>query len=197
MTPAEPLLKYDDEYDYDDDAHPAIYTSEDYWGLPEGRRAELINGKLYDMTPPSRTHQLVAGHIYTELKNHVRSHGGPCEVDIAPLAVNLMANDTTWVEPDVFVVCDPGKLSDRGCAGAPDLVVEVVSPSSRQMDYIKKLGLYQRSGVREYWVVDPSGSQTAVYRFEDGDFSLGVWSFDQPCPVGIFPGLGIRMADAL
>ena len=89
-------------------------------------------------------------------------------VSPAPFAVNLFADDTTYVEPDVSVVCDRDKLSDRGCEGAPDIVVEVVSPSNPEMDYISKLHLYDTAGVREYWICDPERERTTVYRFEDG-----------------------------
>ena len=94
-------------------------TSADYWSLPEGQRAELIDGVLYDMTPPGRVHQKLIGELYFALSSYVKCQNGNCEVYFAPIAVNLNADDSTWVEPDVIVVCDPSKLSDRGCEGAP------------------------------------------------------------------------------
>lgn len=109
-----------------------LYTAEDYWGLPDDRRAELINGVLYDMAPPSTQQQAIVAGMVTDLTLHVRGRGGPCRVYGAPVAVRLNcgSNDESWVEPDVIVVCDPAKISDRGCEGAPDLAVEVVSPQA-------------------------------------------------------------------
>lgn len=162
------------------------YTSEDYWNLPDGQRAELIDGQLYDMTPPSIMHQTIAFRIAHSFQNHVEHNGGPCRVLTAPVAVNLDADDSTWVEPDVLVVCDPAKLSARACEGAPDLVVEVVSPSSQYNDYMRKLPRYERAGVREYWIVDPDAARTLVYRFEKDGASPTAYEFDRQIPVGIF-----------
>ena len=131
------------------------YTSKDYWALPEGSRAELIDGQLYNMAPPSRIHQEITFQIARKLADYIDSKKGSCKVYPAPFAVNLDTDDKNWVEPDISVICDPDKLTDRGCSGAPDFIVEVVSPSSRRMDYLNKTGLYLNSGVREYWIIDP------------------------------------------
>lgn len=173
------------------------YTSEDYWNLPDGRRAELIDGELYDMTPPSRVHQDVAFGIAHVLQAYVDKHGGPCRIYPAPFAVNLLEDDSTYVEPDVSVICDPSKLSDRGCEGAPDLVVEVVSPSSRRRDYLLKATRYENAGVREYWIVDPDARQTAVYRYDLEDLRLSTYAFEEPVPVGIWGDLSITIAGLL
>ena len=160
-------------------------TAQDYWSLPEGVRAELIDGELWDLASPSRAHQEIVSALTTRLSNHIESHGGPCKVYPAPFAVNLFADDTTFVEPDVSVVCDHDKLSDRGCEGAPDLVVEVVSPSNPGMDYVSKLNLYQEAGVREYWICDPQQRRTLVYSF--GTESLmSVYDFSQPVSSTVF-----------
>ena len=137
-------------------------TADDYWALPEGVRAELIDGELWDLASPSRAHQEIVMEVSARLKNHIDSHGGACKVYPAPFAVNLFADETTFVEPDVSVVCDRGKLSERGCEGAPDFVVEVVSPSNPEMDYISKLNLYRVAGVREYWICDPRRTRARV-----------------------------------
>lgn len=110
-----------------------------------------------------------------------------------PSPSTLTANDETWVEPDVLVVCDPGKLSNRGLEGAPDMVVEVVSPSSRRMDYFVKTGRYERAGVREYWIIDPEAQQTTVYRYASETRLLSTYRFDEPVPVGMFEGLSITV----
>ena len=162
------------------------YTAQDYWNLPEGTRAELIGGELYSMAPPSRTHQAIVTNLAKKIGVFIDANGGPCEVYVAPLAVNLNADDSTYVEPDVMVICDPSKLNDRGCNGAPDLVVEVVSPSSRRMDYATKTSLYMSAGVREYWVVDPDKAMTTVFLFEQKDFAPVIYRFAIPVPVGIY-----------
>lgn len=141
------------------------YTSEDYWNLPEGERAELIDGKFYDMAPPSRIHQRLVSKLTSVIDQYITNHHGNCQVYPAPFAVNLDADDRDWVEPDVSVICDPNKLTDRGCSGAPDLIFEVVSPSSRRMDYNQKNALYANAGVREYWIVDPVKERVTVYHF--------------------------------
>ena len=170
-----------------------LYTSEDYWSLPDGVRAELIDGELYDMAPPSPTHQLLVTGIATDFTVYVRQHGGPCKVMASPVAVNLDADDTTWVEPDVVVVCDLDKISGRGVEGAPDLVVEVTSPSNSGMDYVTKLARYRRAGVREYWIVDPQSRRTIVYRFKGTGVGLDVYPFSEPVPSELFDGLAVTM----
>ena len=172
------------------------YTSEDYWNLPEGHRAELIGGQFYDMAPPSRIHQRIVSQVSRIIGNHIESQKGNCEVYPAPFAVNLDADDRDWVEPDISVICDKNKLTDRGCSGAPDLIVEVVSPSSRRMDYNIKNGLYVSAGVREYWIVDPEKERTSVYHCEADDAPT-IYTFSQEVPVGIFACLSINIAQLL
>ncbi|MGN0204046.1 MAG: Uma2 family endonuclease [Coprococcus sp.] len=171
-----------------------IYTAEDYWNLPEGKRAELIDGQLYDLASPSRIHQRLISELLYIFQQHIKSNKGNCEVYTAPFAVNLNANDKIFVEPDISIICDPDKLSDRGCEGAPDLVIEVVSPGSRRMDYIRKNALYADAGVREYWIVDPASEQTTIYRYEDNDAPV-IIPFDQIIQVGIYENLQINIAE--
>ena len=172
------------------------YTSEDYWNLPEEERAELINGKFYDMAPPSRIHQKLVSKQTALFNQYITDHHGSCEVYPAPFAVNLDADDKDWVEPDVSVICDPNKLTDRGCSGAPDLIFEIVSPASRKMDYSLKNMIYSQAGVREYWIVDPAKEKVVVYCYEN-DSDPCLYSFDADVPVGIYPGLTIRIRDLL
>ncbi len=174
-----------------------IYTSEDYWSLPEGHRAELINGQFYDMAPPSRIHQELVSELTQAIGAYIKSKGGRCKVYPAPFAVNLDAEDKNWVEPDISVICDKNKLTDSGCLGAPDLIIEVVSPSSRKMDYVLKNALYDQAGVKEYWVVDPSKSFTIVYYYQAEDFSPTIIPFDHQLNCGIFEDLKIRISDLL
>ena len=174
-----------------------VCTSKDYWNLPEGVRAELIDGQLYDMAPPSWAHQKIVTGIVRAIGNHIERNGGPCQVVAAPVAVNLNTDDSTWLEPDVVVVCDPAKVSERGVEGAPDMVVEVVSPSSVMMDYYTKAARYQHAGVREYWIVDPASNRTTAYRYRDEGPVLSVYPFSEPAPVLLFDGLTITMDDLL
>ena len=148
------------------------------------------------MAPPSRIHQRIVSQVSRIIGNHIESQKGNCEVYPAPFAVNLDADDRDWVEPDISVICDKNKLTDRGCSGAPDLIVEVVSPSSRRMDYNIKNGLYVSAGVREYWIVDPEKERTTVYHYEADDAPT-IYTFSQEVPVGIFACLSINIAQLL
>lgn len=173
-----------------------IYTSEDYWNLPEDVRAELIDGQIYNMAPPSRIHQELVSQFTKIIGNYIDSHNGSCKVYPAPFAVNLDADDKNWVEPDVSVICNPSKLTDKGCSGAPDLIIEILSPSSRKMDYITKNALYSDAGVREYWIVDPQKETTMVYLFEE-DAAPTIYPFDALISSGLFPGLTVTISKLL
>ena len=172
------------------------YTSKDYWNLPEGQRAELIDGQLYDMAPPSRIHQKLCTKLASVIDSYIATRKGGCEVYAAPFAVNLDAEDKDWVEPDISVICDKNKLTDRGCSGAPDWIIEIVSPSSRRIDYRQKLVLYEKSGVREYWIVDPERERTTVYHLESDD-APEIYAFDQSIPTELYLDLAITISDFL
>ena len=172
------------------------YTIDYIYALPEGKRAELIDGVIYDMAPPSRIHQKISGELYTIINNHIKAKKGACEVYNAPFAVFLNEDDKTYVEPDISVICDKNKLTDRGCNGAPDFIIEIVSPSSRKMDYSKKNALYSETGVREYWIVDPEKERTTVYRYEE-DAAPMIFTFEQIITVGIYSDLNINISELL
>lgn len=172
------------------------YTSEDYWSLKDGERAELIDGRFYNMTPPNRIHQKLITKLTATIDRYISEHNGDCEVYPAPFAVNLDANDKNWVEPDISVICDPNKLTDRGCAGSPDLIFEIVSSSSRKMDYSVKNALYSENGVREYWIVDPAKERVTVYYYEE-DAAPTIYSFSQDIKVCIYDGLSINIQKLL
>lgn len=172
------------------------YTSEDYWNLPEGERAELIDGKLYAMAPPSFTHQRLIAQLVKTIGNYIDSQNGQCEIIPAPFAVNLDANDEDWVEPDISVICDKSKLTDRGCSGAPDFIIEIVSPSSQKHDYAVKNALYSQAGVREYWIVDPAKERTTIYWYEE-DAAPIIVPFTQSIQVGIYKDLNITVSELL
>ena len=172
------------------------YTIEDIYALPEGRRAELINGKIYDMAPPNRIHQKLVSNLTVSLANYIKSKKRTCEVYPAPFAVFLNADEKTYVEPDISVICDPEKLSDRGCEGSPDFIIEIVSPGSRKMDYTTKTTLYSDAEVREYWIVDLAKERTTIYRYEE-DAAPTIIPFDQSIQVGIYRDLHITISDLL
>ncbi|MBP3700962.1 MAG: Uma2 family endonuclease [Lachnospiraceae bacterium] len=146
-----------------------FYTAEDYWNTPEGERMELIEGHFYAQVAPSRAHQDVLSFLHAAVYNYIQTNGGSCRVYPAPFAVQLSDADTTIVEPDISVICNPDKLNDKGCKGAPDWIIEIVSPSSKRMDYYTKLALYRAAGVREYWIVDPLKKVVIVYNMEHDD----------------------------
>ena len=124
-----------------------IYTIDDIYALPDGERAELIDGKIYNMAPPNRTHQRILLSISRKIADYIDSKKGDCEINIAPFAVFLNKDDVNYVEPDISVVCDPVKLDEKGCHGAPDWIIEIVSPGSKAMDYFTKLFKYRTAGV--------------------------------------------------
>lgn len=173
-----------------------VYTSEDYWNLPDGQRAELIDGKLYAMAPPNRIHQKLVSRLTQTIGSFIDSNKGACEVYPAPFAVNLNANDKIWVEPDISVICDKDKLSDRGCEGAPDWIIEIVSPGNPKNDYTIKLFKYRTAGVREYWIVNPMKKVVQTYTFE-GIEESDVYFFDDEIPSHIFDNLTIKISDLL
>lgn len=165
------------------------YTIADIYALSDGQRAELIDGQMYMMTPPSRRHQRITLELSTIINNYIKGNGGSCEVDIAPFAVFLNADDKNYVEPDISVICDADKLTDKGCTGVPDWIIEIVSPSSRRMDYYTKLFKYRTAGVREYWIVDPEKNRIMVYSFESQD--TAEYTFSETVKSGIYDDLVI------
>ena len=161
-----------------------IYTIDDIYALPDGERAELMDGQIYYMAPTSRTHQRLVSKLNQNIANYIDSHNGDCEVFPAPFAVFLNKDDFNYVEPDISVICDSSKMDEKGCHGAPDWIIEIVSPSSKRVDYYTKLFKYRSAGVREYWIVDPAKEQVMVYRFEKE--TMEEYSFGKDVPVGIY-----------
>ena len=168
-----------------------IYTIDDIYALPDGERAELIDGKIYYMAPPNRRHQDIIFSLSRRIADYIDSNDGNCKVYLAPFAVFLNENDTNYVEPDISVICDSGKLTDKGCNGAPDWIIEIVSPGSRQMDYFTKLFKYRTAGVKEYWIVDPEKDSVMVYQFEEE--TMEQYSFGDDVPVGIYEGFSVKV----
>ena len=163
------------------------YTAEDYNNWPEDRRVELIDGRIYNLAAAKVSHQIIIDEILTDLKNFIRSNKGSC----LPLSSNInvhIDNDLkTVLQPDLSILCDRSKLhpNDERIWGAPDLVMEVLSPSTRRKDMTIKLNKYCEGGVREYWLIDPDKKQIIVYDFAHEDL-VTVYSFEDKVPVGIW-----------
>ena len=163
------------------------YTLDDYYALPEDQRVELIDGYFYEMLAPTFGHQTIGGEIYRQIANYIMDKGGSCRPFIAPVDVQLDCDERTMVQPDVGIVCDPDKIKRFGIYGAPDFLVEVISPSTKKKDYTKKLAKYMEAGVREYWILDPAQRKLLVYFFESEVYPV-IYGLDQPVPVGIYNG---------
>lgn len=173
------------------------HTYADYLNWPDDVRYELIDGNAYLMAPaPDLAHQDVAGEIFFQLRQALGD--GPCRAYIAPVDVRLPRADEadefidTVVQPDVLVVCDPTRLGRRGVRGAPDLVVEVLSPSTAGHDHVRKRRIYERAGVREYWLVHPVDRMVTMYRLQGSEYGKPlVQELSGSSDVGILPGVSI------
>ncbi|MBR4344619.1 MAG: Uma2 family endonuclease [Lachnospiraceae bacterium] len=162
-------------------------TLKDYLALPDDIRVELIDGVFYDMSSPTAIHQQFNLQIATSLCNHIRANKGSCMAFCAPMDVQLDCDDKTVVEPDVFVVCDKNKVTKARIYGAPDFIIEVVSPSNWYHDTIRKLNKYKNAGVREYWMVVPETKKVIVYFFEKSPYPVE-YTFDDKVQVNIWDG---------
>ena len=169
-----------------------VHTFEDILALPEGEHAELIDGEMFMMASPTRGHQDAVIWLATHIYNYIQGKKGKCRVYASGFAVFPKKDNINYVEPDVTVVCDRDKLDERGCNGAPEWAIEIVSPSSIKMDYERKKKLYQESGVEEYWIVDLQKEQVKVYRFSE-DVPERDYSFEETVRVGIYDDLGLDL----
>lgn len=178
-----------------------IYTYADLLALGDDVRAELIDGELYMMAPPSRIHQKISFELSRQIGNFLVDK--PCEAYSAPFGVRLFQDDDEslnnskdWVEPDIVVVCDHSKLIDAGCKGAPDLIIEILSPSNIGHDRLVKFNLYQRAGVREYWIVDPLNCSVEVCLLNEEKRLLltEVYSKKDIAKVNVLPGCEIDLS---
>lgn len=168
-----------------------IYTEIDYYNLPEDIRAELIDGQFYYQAAPSRIHQEILHFLDKTIGNYIDSKDGSCKVYPAPFAVKLRSDRKTIVEPDISVICDRDKLTDKGCTGAPDWIVEIVSPSNSSNDYLRKLNLYADAGVREYWIVNPIKHSIVVYCLEESQFEFNTYTLSDKIKVNIYEDFSI------
>ncbi|MDO4475374.1 MAG: Uma2 family endonuclease [Lachnospiraceae bacterium] len=164
------------------------YTLDDYLALPEDERVELIDGVFYDMSAPTITHQGIGGYIYSEFLQYVKKNKGPCIPMIAPVDVQLDMDEYTIVQPDVLIVCERDKIDNKKRVyGAPDFVLEVLSPSTRSKDIKLKLAKYTMAGVREYWMIDPEKQVVVQYDLEHAELPK-IYSFEEQVPVLIWEG---------
>lgn len=173
-----------------------IYTIEDIYALPDGQRAELFDGRIYMMAPPSTRHQEISGSLYHKIRSYIDSQKGNCKIYAAPFAVFLYEDNVNYVEPDISVICDTDKIDEKGCHGAPDWIIEIISPSSQQADYGIKLFKYRTAKVKEYWIVNPFTRTVNVYDFEH-DKGTCQYHFDDNISVCIYENLHICISKLL
>lgn len=178
------------------------FTYGDYRSWSHDERWELIDGVAYNMSPaPSRVHQLVSGGLFFQFRIFLRS--ASCHVYAAPFDVRLPHDEEqddeidTVVQPDIVVVCDKNKLDEKGCKGAPDLVIEILSPATSAKDLHEKFGLYERSGVKEYWIVHPLERTVMVFRLEGEGFGKpAMYAGEDTVPVPLLGELVIDLKQA-
>ena len=165
------------------------YTLEDYLALPEDQRVELIDGVFYDMGAPTIPHQLIGGLIYRRIAEYIEKRKGKCMPLIAPADVQLDCDSYTIVQPDVMIVCDRSKINRSRVFGAPDFVLEVLSPSTRKKDMLIKYMKYYSAGVKEYWMVNPMKEEVITYDFRDAeDIQLHLYTFQDKVPMMLYDG---------
>ncbi len=168
------------------------YTIEDIYHLPDGQRAELIDGQIYMMAPPRPAHERLIFRMSRVLDNHIEDMKMPCEVLTSNVGVFLFDSDTTYVLPDLKVICDESRMKDDGYHGAPDFVVEVLSKATEAYDKVEKLALYKKAGVKEYWILDQAKRMVIKYVFIP-EFENAIFSFDDDIPVSICDGFSINL----
>ena len=174
-----------------------FFTYADYkgWELAEGERWEVIRGEAFAMSTPGKRHQTASWEISGQLYGYLR--GKPCRAFSAPYDVRLFyaedESDDTVVQPDISVVCEREKRGPEGCRGAPDMVIEIVSPSNTVSEMDRKFGLYKEAGVREYWVVNPESKTVKAFSFGGDAIGFRSYGAHGKADVGIFPGFSIDL----
>jgi Uma2 family endonuclease len=178
------------------------FTYADYLTWPDSERWELIEGEPYAMSPaPSRIHQEIIGELFFQVRSYLS--GKNCRAYVAPFDVVLIDenNDSessrNVVQPDITIVCDKDKLDDKGCKGSPDMVIEVVSPSTASQDYVKKLNLYEKYAIKEYWIVNPNNNNIFIYKLDENKqySQVKVYDIKEKIKVGIFDDLVVDLAN--
>ena len=171
------------------------YTYDDYLTWDNETRCELIDGVIYMLSAPAWEHQDVGGAIFKQLANFLT--GKSCKVFYAPFDVRLNADEgnDTVVQPDIVIICDRSKLIGTGCVGTPDMVVEILSPSTSTMDRVVKFNKYLQFGVREYWIVDLESKSVSAHVLENGKYTTSAYGVADTPPVHILDGCQINLSE--
>jgi Uma2 family endonuclease len=175
------------------------FTYADYksWELDEGERYELVGGTAYAVAAPNDRHQAILTELIRQIANYL--YGKPCKVRAAPYDVRLFyaedESDDTVVQPDISVICDERKRGNEGCRGAPDLVVEILSPSNTSEECVRKFNLYLKAGVHEYWILDPQSETAQVFVLRDGAYVGRVYGSASPLSSAVIEGLSVTLGD--
>ena len=165
------------------------YTIEDYLALPDEQRIELIDGVIYDMGSPSLPHQMIGGEMHRQISNYIHEKKGACISFIAPTDVQLDCDNRSMVQPDVLIVCDRSKINRQRVFGAPDFVLEVLSPSTKNKDIFVKGHKYLNAGVKEYWLVDPMKQTVTAFDFRNPeDVEIRNYTFEDRVPMVLYDG---------
>lgn len=181
-------------------AENKLYTYADYLTYPESERIEIIDGHIYSMSAaPTRIHQQIITELIFKIRQYISSNNDPCKIYPAPFDVILknededINNSKNIVQPDISVICDKNKLTDKGCTGSPDMIIEVVSPFNPNSDYIRKLNLYDQYKIREYWIVNPMNETILVYKLDKNNQYAAPesYTFKDKIKVGIYDNLEI------
>lgn len=173
---------------------PELMTLEQYEALPQDKRVEVFDGVIYDMASPSQDHQTISMELSTFINSYIKGKKGSCRVFHAPFDVKLTDQPLTIVQPDIMIICDKNKLDGKRCNGAPDFIIEIISPGNPADDYIRKLYYYKNAGVREYWIVDPRRKTVTINYFQANVLNVQ-YSFDSVIKVNIFDDLYINFSD--
>lgn len=184
---SEGILVKESQAEYVTKKQTTGYTLEDYLKLPDDQRVELIDGEFYDMAAPTTIHQAIAGYIHKIFLDFVLQRKGPCFPFISPVDVQLDKDNRTVVQPDVMIICDRDKYKNGRIFGAPDFVLEVLSPSTKKKDMMLKLTKYEAAGVKEYWMVDPEKKRIVQYDLSNLDIPV-VYTFEDTVPVLVWNG---------
>jgi Uma2 family endonuclease len=168
---------------------PKLYTYADYLTWPEDQRIELVNGVPYMQATPSPKHQAIVMELGRQFANYLL--GKECNIYPSPFSVKL--SEGTVLEPDISIICNRDKIDKQGCNGAPDLIIEVISPSSIKHDRQTKFKEYEKAGVKEYWIVEPEGSIVSVFTLDETQRYGRPEIYDESIVVGSFPDLVIDL----
>ena len=171
-----------------------LTTLEQYELLPEDSHIEVFEGIPYNMASPSQEHQTISVELSTTINNYIKKQNGSCRVFCAPFDVKLNDLSLAIVQPDLLVICDKNKLDGKRCNGAPDFIIEIVSPGNPADDYIRKLYYYKNADVREYWIVDPPRRTVPVNFFEQDILNIQYF-FEATIKVNIYDGLYIDFSE--